>query len=203
MEPGNFSIADDDSEVQTALRNFQVKNTPKDPFSQIAKPTLFWVFGSLSDIQKFRRKQKEEKSFNNGSSVAQRTREQTIKINLQKTARTLDFCAVKMQKIKRCLVICLTSVQGQLLASKMTRQELVQAYCPKFRQPRKPHATSTQMSHNCKAGPRSSMYCQYSSITVLAEGGASIASTLTVYLIPPNNVAETHRNVGWKSIEGT
>ena len=39
IEPGNFSISDDESEVQTAQPNFQVENTPKDPFSQIAKPT--------------------------------------------------------------------------------------------------------------------------------------------------------------------
>ena len=32
-------MADDDSEAQTALGNFRVKNTPKDPASQIAKPT--------------------------------------------------------------------------------------------------------------------------------------------------------------------
>ena len=32
-------IADVDSELQTALRRFQVKNTPIDPFSQIAKLT--------------------------------------------------------------------------------------------------------------------------------------------------------------------
>ena len=40
MEPGNFSLADDDSEVQTPLRIFQAKIIPKDPFSQIAKPAL-------------------------------------------------------------------------------------------------------------------------------------------------------------------
>ena len=37
IEPGNFSIADVDSEVQTTLFIFQVKNMPKNPFSQIAK----------------------------------------------------------------------------------------------------------------------------------------------------------------------
>ena len=40
-------IADDDSEVQTALRNFQVKNTPKDPFSLIAKPTQHFCLGRI------------------------------------------------------------------------------------------------------------------------------------------------------------
>ena len=39
IEPGGFSVADDDSEVQTTLRIFQVKNIPKYPFSQTAKPT--------------------------------------------------------------------------------------------------------------------------------------------------------------------
>ena len=39
IEPRIFSGADDDSEVQTTLRTFQVKNIPQDPFSQIAKPT--------------------------------------------------------------------------------------------------------------------------------------------------------------------
>ena len=34
-----FSIADDDSEVQTALRNLQVNHIPKDLFSQITNLT--------------------------------------------------------------------------------------------------------------------------------------------------------------------
>ena len=33
-------IVDDDFEVQTALRNYRVKNTPKDHTYEIAKPTL-------------------------------------------------------------------------------------------------------------------------------------------------------------------
>ena len=35
----DLQLADDDSEVQTALCFFLVKNIPKYPFSQIAKPT--------------------------------------------------------------------------------------------------------------------------------------------------------------------
>ena len=37
--------ADDDSEVQTTLHIFQVKNIPKDPFFQTAKPTCtLWLW---------------------------------------------------------------------------------------------------------------------------------------------------------------
>ena len=39
IEPGNFSVADDDTDVRTTPGIFQVKNIPRDPFSQTAKPT--------------------------------------------------------------------------------------------------------------------------------------------------------------------
>ena len=43
IEPGKNSIADDDSEVQTTLRSFQVKNIPKDTphHDQKINPTSF------------------------------------------------------------------------------------------------------------------------------------------------------------------
>ena len=53
MEPGKFSITDEDSKVQTARGNFRVKNIPKDPFSHIAKPTPIFSFGFQDCFYKY------------------------------------------------------------------------------------------------------------------------------------------------------
>ena len=58
-EPGNFSIADDDSEVETAPHNFHVNNTPKDPSSQmvvvvVVAVVLRCITYSLNNVERKR-----------------------------------------------------------------------------------------------------------------------------------------------------
>ena len=61
IEPGKFSLADDDSGVQTAVRNyFRIKSTPPDPFSQIAKTySLPRRAGASTTLHREKKKQKK------------------------------------------------------------------------------------------------------------------------------------------------
>lgn len=152
---------------------------------------IFGVIGSLFRTSKSSG-EKEEK-INRSVTACQWLIEHVCKQSRfisKKRRGHFDFCAVIVQKIKRFLVI----TYFQYRISFRHQEGLVQAY--------RPSATNAACNINSNVhimvGLGSGPVCTASrtgSIFVLAEGGARIASTLTVYLRTRYNIAETHQKV--------